>query len=291
MYIHDKVAERSDGTTIAIKFRNPSPIQCPGSWFLALSSIIFVLLSLFFYLCSIVFVLLSIFFRLCSFIQYLLSLFFTLSKKMSKSKNKYFVVWDGHEPGIYDSWEECKKQTHGFGQAKYKGFATLEEAREAFCSPCWDYIGKKEKKQDAALIAQKGMPVMESIAVDAACSGNPGPTEYRGVYTRTGEEIFRQGPFRDGSNNIGEFLAIVHALAFLKQKNSLLPIYTDSKTALAWIRAGKARTKIEQTEQNAPLFDLLARAEKWLAGNSYQNAIMKWETEAWGEIPADFGRK
>src|ERR1035437_1797273 len=209
------------------------------------------------------------------------------------SKNKFFVVWEGKEPGIYRSWDECKRQIHGFEGAIFKGFATEAEAREAMVSPCWDYIGKKakEKKPSTEEIKKVGLPVLESLSVDAACSGNPGLMEYRGVYSKTGEEIFHQGPFRNGTNNIGEFLALVHGLAFLKQKNSTLPIYTDSKTALVWIKSKKAKTRLEKDETNAILFDLLARAETWLQNNEYISRILKWENSAWGEIPADFGRK
>jgi len=209
------------------------------------------------------------------------------------SKNKFFVVWEGKEPGIYRSWEECKRQIHGFEGAIYKGFATETEAREAMVSPCWDYIGKnaKAKKPTQEEIAKVGLPDFQSLSVDAACSGNPGLMEYRGVYTKTGEEIFRQGPFKDGTNNVGEFLALVHGLAFMKQKNSPLPIYTDSKTAIAWVKTKKAKTKLEKNDTNAILFDLISRAEKWLAENKYSTQILKWETEVWGEIPADFGRK
>jgi ribonuclease HI len=209
------------------------------------------------------------------------------------SKNKYFVVWEGKEPGIYRSWEECKRQIHGFGGAIYKGFATEAEAKEAMASPCWDYIGKnaKAKKPIAEETTKFGNPDLESLSVDAACSGNPGLMEYRGVYSKTGEEVFHQGPFKNGTNNIGEFLALVHGLAFMKQKNSPLPIYTDSKTALAWVKAKKARTRLEKNETNAILFELVTRAETWLLSNEYNTQIFKWETEAWGEIPADFGRK
>ena len=209
------------------------------------------------------------------------------------SKNKFFVVWEGKEPGIYRSWDDCKQQIHGYEGAVYKGFSTEAEAREAMVSPCWDYIGKnaKAKKPTVEEIARVGMPNFESISVDAACSGNPGLMEYRGVYTKTGEEIFRQGPFKDGTNNVGEFLALVHGLAFLKQKNSTLPVYTDSKTALAWIKTKKAKTKLDKTGNNAILFELIQRAEKWLADNQYSTQVFKWETEVWGESPADFGRK
>ena len=209
------------------------------------------------------------------------------------SKNKFFVVWEGKEPGIYKSWEDCKRQVHGFEGAIYKGFTTEAEAREAMVSPCWDYVGKnaKQKKPSTEEIAKVGLPNMESLSVDAACSGNPGAMEYRGVYTKTGEEIFHQGPFQNGTNNIGEFLALVHGLALLKQKNSPLPIYTDSKTALAWVKAKKTKSLLEKNDANAVLFDLMSRAEKWLRENEYTTQIIKWETSVWGEIPADFGRK
>ncbi len=209
------------------------------------------------------------------------------------SKNKFFVVWEGKEPGIYRSWEECKRQIHGFEGAIYKGFATEAEAREAMVSPCWNYIGKnaKAKQPTKEEIAKVGLPNFESLSVDAACSGNPGLMEYRGVYSKTGEEIFRQGPFKDGTNNIGEFLALVHGLALLKQKNSNLPVYTDSKTALAWVKARKTKTLLEKNDANAILFELIERAEKWLHENEYKTEILKWETSVWGEIPADFGRK
>ena len=61
-------------------------------------------------------------------------------------------------------------------------------------------------------------------AVDAGCSGNPGPMEYRGVDMRTGKQIFHFGPIQ-GTNNIGEFLAIVHALALMEQRASQTILY------------------------------------------------------------------
>lgn len=127
--------------------------------------------------------------------------------------------------------------------------------------------------------------------MDAACSGNPGKMEYRGVYLRSREEIFHLGPLEQGTNNIGEFLAIVHALALMKQRNMTLPIYSDSANAISWIKQKKCKTKLVKNDKNAPIFDLIVRAEKWLKENTYTNQIRKWETREWGEIPADFGRK
>lgn len=213
---------------------------------------------------------------------------------MAKVKKKFFVVWEGYTPGIYASWDECKKQIHQYPAAKYMGFETHHDALEAFASPYYDFIGKNKKEvkaPDPEKIKLVGLPDFESLSVDAACSGSPGAMEYRGVYTRTKQEIFHQGPFREGTNNIGEFLALVHGLAFMKQKGSELPVYSDSKTAIKWVKQKKAATKLERSPKNEDVFILIERAEKWLRENSWNNPILKWETDAWGEIPADFGRK
>jgi len=131
----------------------------------------------------------------------------------------------------------------------------------------------------------------ESISVDAACSGNPGVMEYRGVHTADASEIFRLGPFQHGTNNLGEFLALVHGLALLKRQKSDLPIYSDSRTAMSWVRNKKVKTTIKRTPMNKKMFDLVDRAEIWLHNNTYTTEIIKWDTPNWGEIPADFGRK
>lgn len=129
-----------------------------------------------------------------------------------------------------------------------------------------------------------------AIAVDAACSGNPGPMEYRGIDLRTGEQLFHFGPI-SGTNNIGEFLAIVHALALLHKEGSEKTIYSDSRTAIIWVSKHKCKTTLPRTPENAKLYNIIARAEIWLNTHSFKNKILKWETERWGEVPADFGRK
>ena len=208
------------------------------------------------------------------------------------AKNKFYVVWQGRQPGIYDNWDDCKSQVEAFTDAKYKGFTTKEEAEKAFTGSASSYLRKTPNpvKQDTTP-ADITQIIKDSIAVDAACSGNPGKMEYRGVYVKTNVEIFRIGPYEDGTNNIGEFLAIVHALALQKQKNSKLPIYSDSLNALLWVKNKKCKTKLVQNKKNAPIFDLIVRAEKWLNENEYDIRLLKWQTKTWGEIPADFGRK
>jgi len=211
---------------------------------------------------------------------------------MAKGKSKYYVVWNGYSPGIYDSWTACQLQIKGFPNAKFKAFKTKAEAEAAYDENHSDHISRKSSIKKT-IIPKADLPIIaKSIAVDAACSGNPGLMEYRGVITTTAEQIFHKGPFKDGTNNIGEFLALVHGLAYLsKLEDHDTVIYTDSRTAMAWVRNKKVKTTIERNENTEVLFHLIDRGIKWLKTNSVKNRIIKWETENWGEIPADFGRK
>ncbi|MEM7030115.1 MAG: ribonuclease H family protein [Chloroflexota bacterium] len=211
-----------------------------------------------------------------------------------KKQKKFYVVWKGRQTGVFEKWDDCKAQVDGFAGAEYKSFSSRVLAEAAFAESYEDYKGKDFSKVETLSEEERrriGAPILRSYAVDAACSGVPGPVEYRCVDTQTGAEIFRRGPFPDGTNNIGEFLAIVHALAVCQQKKSKRPIYSDSKIAINWVRNKACRTKQMSTAKNEELFALIIRAEAWLAENEYANPIYKWETKAWGEIPADFGRK
>ena len=196
------------------------------------------------------------------------------------------MVWSGKTPGIYDTWEDCEAQVKGVQGAKYKGFASRPEAEQAFAAPPENYIIRKPKAEK-----EESTPILPALAVDAACSGNPGVMEFRGVIADTGTEVFHRGPFNGGTNNIGEFLAIVLGLAYLKQNNLPWVLYTDSRTALSWLKKGHADTKIEWNAQNQDLFFMLRKAEMWLHDNTWTTPIYKWDTKSWGEIPADFGRK
>ena len=254
--------------------------------------------------------------------------------------NKYYVVWKGYSPGVYDSWEEAELQISGFPGASFRSFKTQEAAVEAFREG-FDKEGliqevarqMKKKQEEGAVIpssptaAAQGQPqqrrltpigvrnvkattdstivpqavsapsagnapyILDALAVDAACSGNPGPMEYQGVNVRTREVIFRVGPLEGGTNNIGEFLAIVHGLALQEKQGTSLPIYSDSVNAQLWVRQGICKTKLEENAVNAPIFDMIRRAEQWLRTHTFRLPIIKWETKLWGEIPADFGRK
>jgi ribonuclease HI len=221
--------------------------------------------------------------------QLLLLLFFNKGKTMAKTR-KYYVVWQGAKPGIYDSWEACQLQIKGYPAAKYKAFGSQQEAEAAFKGNYANHISKSAPKAAGSSFKSKSNIIWDSISVDAACSGNPGVMEYQGVDTKTKHQFFHQ-KFSLGTNNIGEFLAIVHALALFHKQGKDTPIYTDSRNAMIWVKNKHCKTTLERSAKTEQLFQMIERAENWLKTHTWKNRILKWETESWGEIPADFGRK
>lgn len=205
-------------------------------------------------------------------------------------KQKFYVVWKGRKTGIFTSWAECETQVKGFVGAEFKAFESLREAESALQSK---YEAFKGRASTAGKWREsEEPPVIPSICVDASCKGSPGKMEYRGVETESGKEIFRAGPYPDGTNNVGEFLAIVRALAWLSKNKKKLPIYSDSENAIAWVEMGVCRTKLRHTGKNALIFAMIRSAENWLAENELDDdAVLKWDTHEWGENPADYGRK
>ena len=208
-------------------------------------------------------------------------------------RSKFYVVWRGHHSGIFNNWDDCKQSVNGYDGAKYKAFETLEEATKAFREGPENYLGKHNSaiKKVFMDLPSDEKPILPSISVDAACSGNPGAMEFQGVETETGASFFKRGPYEEGTNNVGEFLAIAWALALLKKSNCNWPVYSDSANAIKWIKEKKVNTKLVRTSKNEQIFELIERALNWLRTNSYPNPVLKWETDKWGEVPADFGRK
>jgi ribonuclease HI len=233
------------------------------------------------------------------------------------TKPKFYAVWQGNPPGLYTNWADCQKAINGISGAQYKSYPTREQAQRALDGSYKAAVetgkklsgraqgsgygqnggrskglsGRNTSELSPAELKRIGEPNLYSIAVDAASSGNPGRMEYQGVDTQTGKLLFHQGPFAQGTNNVGEFLALVHGLAYLKKEGSDRAIYSDSRIAIGWVRKKKCGTKLAPHSSNKILFELISRAESWLRSNTYATSILKWETKAWGEIPADFGRK
>ena len=201
------------------------------------------------------------------------------------NNKKFYVVWKGNNPGIYFSWAECQNEIKNVKGALYKSFKNLEEAKNAFS------IGYEDYKKSKNIKNLDNGPDLNSISVDAASSGNPGLMEYQGVDTKTKEVLFKMGPFKNATNNIGEFLALVHGIAMMENQKKKKIIYSDSITAISWVNKKKCQTKLKRNEENNDVFILIERAILWITKNNFSVKIKKWETKLWGEIPADFGRK
>lgn len=219
------------------------------------------------------------------------------------AKKKFYVVWTGRKPGIYTSWADCQEQTNKFPQAKFKSYESWDLAKKAFHEGARLHWGSEDKrnvrkgptygktnsKKSNTLVSNE--IDYNSISVDVGTRGNPGPVEYQGVDTRTGKVIFSHGPVGKGTNNLGEFLAIVHALAYLNKIGSNKTIYTDSRNAMKWVREKAVSTTLKRDASTKEIWNLVDRALHWLHQHTYENKILKWETKKWGEIKADYGRK
>ncbi len=222
---------------------------------------------------------------------------------------KYYVVWVGKQPGVYASWADCQKQVNKYTDAKYKSYPTKSEAERAYAEG-WQRnwgsgatAGKSGTRQasggqtggNGRLTAGAAPASAEidydSISVDVGTSGNPGPVEYKGVDTRTGAVLFERGPIPKGTNNLGEFLAIVHGLQYLQEQGSNKTVYSDSANALKWIGQQAVSSTLVRDSSTAQIWKLVDEAVQWLKANRYENRVLKWETKLWGEIKADYGRK
>lgn len=215
------------------------------------------------------------------------------------AKQKFYVVWVGRKPGVYTSWTECQEQINKFDDAKFKSYETKSAADEAYKAGWKKNWGQgKQPSGSGSSPARKASESQSteeidynSISVDVGTSGNPGPVEYKGVDTQTGEVLFAKGPIKRGTNNLGEFLAIVHGLAYLQKLGSNKTVYSDSVNAIKWVKQRAVSSTLARDASTQEIWDLVDRAVHWLKTNKYNNKVTKWQTKQWGEIKADYGRK
>ncbi len=202
---------------------------------------------------------------------------------------QFYGVWVGRMPGIYDNWNDCKAQVDKFPKAKYSKLkaSNLKDAKIEF------ELGFENKAQVSSNNNEVNKPIEGFLTVDGASNGLV--CEFQAVWYPTKEVAFASKQFDGGTNNIAEFLGLVSACKYLKDRNLPIQIYTDSVTALAWFRNKKANTTANTTgKATEELSDLLVKAEKFLVTHDEflkGSKILKWETKDWGEIPADYGRK
>lgn len=213
--------------------------------------------------------------------------------------SQFYGVWIGRNPGVYDNWNDCKSQVDKFAGAKYKKLlsTTYNEALNEFNqnaitavanSPKTTTINNANKNHSNA-----GVPEKDVLTVDGASNGKN--CEFRAVWYPSNKEVFASKTYDGGTNNIAEFLGLIFALKYLIKNEMPLKVYTDSVTAMAWVRNGKANTTAHTTgKATEELNNLITKSETFLRENKLllsKAQILKWETKAWGEIPADYGRK
>lgn len=212
--------------------------------------------------------------------------------KSRMAKQKFYVVWAGRKPGIYRTWADCEKQVKGYKGARFKSYESQTEAERAYEGKPTSTGTKKAAKSVKQVSSNTAEDVIwDSISVDVGSHGNPGKVEYKGVDTKTGAILFEKEPIQLGTNNMGEFLAIVHGLAYLKENQLTKPVYSDSRTAISWVKKKKANSTLVRNDKTREIWDLVNRAEQWLKENPNHHQVLKWNTEQHGEIKADYGRK
>lgn len=201
----------------------------------------------------------------------------------------YYVVLEGKNPGVYETWDQCKEQVDGFSGAKFKKIKanTSQEAMSIMLS---EYQVSEKPNE---IVKSNGKIQPGFLSVDGASDGSS--CEFQAVWVDTKKLAFASKKFVGGTNNIAEFLGLVLACKHLKDKNLPINIYTDSVTAMAWFRNKKANTTASANgKMTAELENLIQKSEKFLIENEEllkTAKILKWETKEWGEIPADYGRK
>lgn len=216
---------------------------------------------------------------------------------MPKEKRaKFYVVFKGRKPGVYKTWDECQRNTAGYPGASFSSFTSETEAYQAFA--VGDLAEWKKKARGLQDERWSHAPPMRNgtfLVVDAACSGYPGPVEFRGVLMPGRAEAFKFGPYQAGSNNIGEYLAIITGFRWLHERSMNIPVYSDSKVAIGWVLGeGICKTNMTKDQMGSVLQREVESAERWLRGPwapTYKKLLHRWDTEEWGEIPADFNRK
>lgn len=201
---------------------------------------------------------------------------------------KFYGVSVGRETGVFETWAECEAQVKGFKGAVFKKYASKKLAQQAVD----EHRGVSTQSSTNEKIVSVDEYITNSLSVDAACSGNPGAMEYQCVDTGAGTPIFASEVYPIGTNNIGEFLAVVDALKYLQENHDFsTPIYSDSVSAIAWVNKRRVNTNLPRNAETQKLWDAIDAATTWLYENEYQNPVLKWNTKLWGESKADYGRK
>ena len=151
-------------------------------------------------------------------------------------KIKYFyVVRKGRRTGIFTTYAECEAQVKYYPGAIYKIFSTLAAAEYAL-KYGWNRSNKMPSNfNNCKVEINVSLPSSPCLCTDGS-KIKLNSIEYRTVEYPSRKELFRYGPYPNGSNNIAEFLGLVATIRYCKHHSIELPIYTDSSVALIWVK-------------------------------------------------------
>ncbi len=161
---------------------------------------------------------------------------------------KYYAVAIGRNPGVYTQWfgkTGAHAQVDGFQGARYKGFATIEQAR-AFVN---EHSSEKKTVKPATKPARRSKPASrpavdcsgrDKIFTDGSSLGNPGPGGYGVFIPEEKEDREFSGGFRKTTNNRMELLACIVGLEQMGAPSSVA-LYSDSRYVVDGITKGWAK--------------------------------------------------
>ncbi|MCF7809111.1 MAG: ribonuclease HI [Candidatus Marinimicrobia bacterium] len=203
---------------------------------------------------------------------------------MAKAK-KIYAIFKGHQPGLYDTWDEASAQVKGFKGAVYKSFSSREEAilwlrqcvldeQEPVSEQLIDLIKTVDpaEKRDKRII----------IHTDGGASPNPGKGGYGIVLAHGQHRKELSAGYKLTTNNRMEMMAVIVALRSLKQPSEVT-LFTDSKyvvdsiskgwakkwRSMGWRRSdGQLAENIDLWEQLLLLLDDHAVEFKWVKGHA-----------------------
>ena len=142
------------------------------------------------------------------------------------AKKKYYAVKKGKTPGIYETWDECSRNVTGVPGAQFKGFATIEEAREYLGAPLPEKSGpglSEDRKSELTAYMKRLIGDSDAIAfVDGSYDSSTGDFAYGmliyhdGVYEEFSEKFINDA--RNGMHNVaGEIEGSMHAMKYALQ--------------------------------------------------------------------------
>jgi len=145
------------------------------------------------------------------------------------------------------------------------------------------------KPEDGIVVDASCLPVRDSIPTDGYFHG---VVEWQAVDLVSGQTIHASRPYEYGNINLAEFIAIVDALSLLHANgNTSTPVYSDSLTAIAWVKNRKMKTRHPRTGNAYRIMGLADASMDWLLDTKPMNPVRFWDNVLWGENPADYGRK